>query len=135
MIANHVGANYPDKFGRYALGTAKTVNLSTAGNSVAVIPILGGTKYIVRQITVAGANASVATGNLTILTSNDGVVANAVSNNVVLANITSNVTFQDLGLTANTVTRVFTAPALFVKVNTGVAGTVDITVYGDVVDL
>jgi len=135
MIANHVGANYPDKFGNYALGTAKTVNLTTAGNSVAIIPILGGTKYIVRQITVANANASVATGNVTILTSNDGVVANAVSNNVVLANITSNATYQNLGLTANTVTKVFTAPALFVKVNTGVAGTVDITVYGDVVAL
>lgn len=135
MIANHVGANYPDKFGSYALGHAKTVNLTTAGNSVAIIPILGGTKYIVRQITVANANASVATGNVTILTSNDGVVANAVSNNVVLANITSNATYQNLGLTANTVTKVFTAPALFVKVNTGVAGTVDITVYGDVVAL
>jgi len=135
MIANHVGANYPDKFGNYALGTAKTVNLTTAGNSAAIIPILGGTKYIVRQITVANANASVATGNIAILTSNDGVVANAVSNNVVLANITSNATYQNLGLTANTVTNVFTAPALFVKVNTGVAGTVDITVYGDVVAL
>jgi len=135
MIANHVGANYPDKFSRYALGTAKTVNLTTTGNSVAIIPILAGTQYIVRQITVANANASVATGNLTILTSSDGVVANAVSNNVVLANITSNVTYQDLGLTANTVTKVFSAPALFVKVNTGVAGTVDITVYGDVVAL
>jgi hypothetical protein len=136
MIANHVGANYPDKFGGYALGEAYGVSLTATGNAVATIAILGGTKYIIRQITVMNANATINTANITIITSNDGNATNAVSNNVVLANVTSTSTYQDLGLVAGTVTGTYTAGALFVKVNTAVTnGTCDITVFGDVVSL
>jgi hypothetical protein len=135
MIANHVGANYPDKFSRYAIGEASGVSLAATGNAVATIPILGGTQYIIRQITVMNANASVATGNVTILTSSDGNVTNAVTGNVVLSNVTSNVTFQDMTLAAGAATTAYSAGALFVKINTAVAGTCDIVVYGDVVAL
>ncbi len=136
MIANHVGANYPDKFGRYALGECVGVSVGATGNAVATIPILGGTQYVIRQITVWNANASIATANVTILTSNDGNASNAVSNNVVLSNVSSTTTYQDLGLASGTLTAVYSASSLFVKVNTAVTnGTCDITVFGDVVSL
>ena len=136
MIANHVGANYPDKFGRYALGEFVGVSVGATGNAVATIPILGGTQYVIRQITVWNANASIATANVTILTSNDGNTSNAVSNNVVLSNVSSTTTYQDLGLASGTLTAVYSASSLFVKVNTAVTnGTCDITVFGDVVSL
>ena len=135
MIANHVGANYPDKFSRYAIGEASGVSLAATGNSVATIAILGGTQYIIRQITVMNANASINTANVTILTSSDGNVSNAVTGNVLLSNVTSTTTFQDMTLASGAATGVYSAGALFVKVNTAVAGTCDITVFGDVVSL
>ena len=135
MIANHVGANYPDKFSRYAIGEASGVSLAATGNSVATIAILGGTQYIIRQITVMNANATINTANVTILTSSDGNVSNAVTGNVLLSNVTSNTTFQDMTLASGAATSAYTAGALFVKVNTAVAGTCDITVFGDVVSL
>lgn len=135
MLANHVGALYPDNFSGVRLGTASQVNLAATGNAVATIPVTQGTAYIIRQITVVNANASVATGNVAILTSNDGNASNAVSNNVVLSNVSSTTTYQDLGLASGTLTTVYTAGSLFVKVNTAVSGTVDIDVFGDVVAL
>jgi len=135
MIANHVGANYPDKFSGYAVGEVYGVSLAATGNAVATIAILGGTQYIIRQITVMNANATINTANVTILTSSDGNVSNAVTGNVVLSNVTSNATFQDMTLASGAATRTYTASALFVKVNTAVAGTCDISVFGDVVSL
>ena len=135
MIANHVGANYPDKFSGYAVGEVYGVSLAATGNAVATIAILGGTQYIIRQITVMNANATINTANVTILTSSDGNVSNAVTGNVLLSNVTSNTTFQDMTLAAGTATSTYTASALFVKVNTAVAGTCDISVFGDVVSL
>ena len=136
MIANHVGANYPDKFSRYALGEAVGVSVNATGNAIATIAILGGTQYIIRQITVANANATINTANVIIITSSDGNVANAVTGNVVLSNVTSNITFQDMTLASGAATTVYSAPALFVKVTTAVTnGTCDITVFGDVVAL
>ena len=135
MIANHVGANYPDKFSGYAIGEASGVSLAATGNSVATIAILGGTQYIIRQITVMNANASINTANVTILTSSDGNVSNAVTGNVLLSNVTSTTTFQDMTLASGAATSTCSAGALFVKVNTAVAGTCDITVFGDVVAL
>ena len=134
--SNAVGTRYPDSFGNYAVGiTSSPVGLGSTGNAVAVIPTIG-TSYIVRRITVANANGSVAAANVTIINSNDGVVANAVSNAVVLANITATTNYQDLGLTANTATTIYSG-SLFVCVNTAAAAnnTVDISVYGDVVTL
>jgi len=136
MNANHVGALYPDSFGNFAIGSANPpVSMGSTGNAVATINTVS-TGYIVRRITAANANGSVALANVTIFTSNDGNLANAVSNATVLSNITGTNLYQDLGLTANTATKVYTTP-LFVSVNTAAAAnnTVDITVYGDVVSL
>ena len=136
MNANHVGALYPDGFGNFAVGsTNPPVAMGNTGNAVATINTVS-TGYIVRRITAANANGSVAAANVTIFTSNDGNLANAVSNATVLANITGTGLYQDLALTANTSIKVYTTP-LFVCVNTGAAAnnTVDITVYGDVVSL
>ena len=136
MNSNHVGSLYPDSFGNVLIGTTSVpVGMGSTGNAVATIPTIG-TSYIVRRITVANANGSVAAANVTIINSNDGVVANAVSNAVVLANITGTSKYQDLGLTANTATTIYSG-SLFVCVNTAAAAnnTVDISVYGDVVTL
>ena len=136
MNANHVGALYPDSFGNVLIGhTSTPVGLGTTGNARATIPTIG-TNYIVRRITVQNANGSVALANVTIFTSNDGNLANAVSNATVLSNISGTGLYQDLALTANTSTKIYTTP-LFVCVNTAAAAnnTVDITVYGDVVTL
>ena len=136
MNSNHVGALYPDQFGNIVVGsTSSPVGLGSTGNAIATIPTIG-TNYIVRRITVANANGSVALANVTIFTSNDGNLANAVSNATVLSNITGTTKYQDLNLTANTATTIFSG-SLYLCVNTGAAAnnTVDISVYGDVVTL
>jgi len=136
MNANNVGSRYPDSFGNFLLGvTPVPIGLGNTGNAVATIPTVG-TSYIVRRITVAGANGSVALANVTIINSSDGAVANAVSNAVVLANITGTTKYQDLGLTANTSTTIYSG-SLFLVVNTAAAAnnSVDISVYGDIVSL
>jgi len=136
MNSNHVGSLYPDNFGNVLIGSTSTpVGLGNTGNAVATIPTIG-TSYIVRRITVANANGSVAAANVTIINSSDGAVANAVSNAVVLANITGTTKYQDMGLTANTATTIYSG-SLFVCVNTGAAAnnSVEISVYGDIVTL
>lgn len=136
MNSNHVGALYPDSFGSIVLGsTNPPVAMGSTGNARATIATIG-TNYIVRRITADNANGSVALANVTIFTSNDGNLANAVSNATVLSNITGTTKYQDLALTANTATTIFSG-SLFVCVNTAAAAnnTVNITVYGDVVTL
>ena len=136
MNANHVGALYPDGFGNFAVGsTNPPVAMGSTGNAVATISTVG-TGYIVRRITAFNANGSVAAANVTIFTSADGNLANAVSNATVLSTLTASGLYQDLALTANTASKIYTSP-LFVCVNTAAAAnnSVDITVYGDVVSL
>jgi hypothetical protein len=136
MNANHVGALYPNSFGNFGLGKAVGVSVAATGNAVAQIPVVGGSSYIVRRIVVANANQSIATGNVTILTSNDGNASNAVSNATTLASVTSTSTYQDVTLATGTATTVYSAGSLYVKVNTAVSGgTCDISVFGDVVTL
>jgi len=134
--SNAVGTRYPDSFGNYVIGVTSTpVGLGSTGNAVATIPTIG-TSYIVRRITVSQATGTVAAANVTIFTSNDGALANAVSNATVLSNVTATTRYQDLNLTANTATTIYSG-SLFVCVNTAAAAnnTVDIAVYGDVVTL
>ena len=136
MNANHVGSLYPHSFGNFLIGATTTpVGLGNTGNAVATIPTVG-TSYIVRRITVSQANGTVAAANVTIINSSDGALANAVSNAVVLANVTGTTKYQDLNLTANTATTIYSG-SLFVCVNTGAAAnnTALIEVYGDVVTL
>ena len=136
MNANHVGSLYPHSFGNFLIGATTTpVGLGNTGNAVATIPTVG-TSYIVRRITVSQANGTVAAANVTIINSSDGALANAVSNAVVLANVTGTTKYQDLNLTANTATTIYSG-SLFVCVNTGAAAnnTALIEVYGDIVTL
>lgn len=136
MLANHVGALYTDRFDGIALGKAAGASVATTGNTAVTIPITSGTAYIVRKITVANANKSIATANVVVLTSSDGNASNAVSNVTVLSSVSSNATFQDVGLATAAATTVYSAPALYVKLNVAVSGgTCDITVFGDVVKL
>jgi hypothetical protein len=85
---------------------------------------------------VSQATGTVAAANVTIFTSNDGNLANAVSNATVLSNVTATTRYQDLNLTANTATTIYSG-SLFLCVNTAAAAnnTVEIHVYGDVVNL
>ena len=134
--SNAVGNRYPDNFGNYAVGiTSNPVGLGSTGNAVAIIPTIG-TSYIVRRITVSSANGTVAAANVTIFTSSDGNLANAVSNATVLANVTGTTKYQDLNLTANTATTIYSG-SLFLCVNTAAAAnnSVELHVYGDVVSL
>ena len=136
MNANHVGSLYPDGFGSFRIGTAVNVSLNATGNAVAQIPIVGGTEYIVRRIVVTNPSASIATANVTILTSNDGNASNAVSNATVLSSVNGTTKWQDLTLATAAATTVYDAGSLYVKVNTAVSDcTCDITVYGDIVTL
>jgi hypothetical protein len=144
-VAQNTAAN----FGSYAIASAIGVPLGATGNAVVALPILiGGLtqgaglsssgQVILRRITVQNPNGSVATANVSILTSNDGNASNAVVSTVQLSTLTASNTFQDLTIAspyaaANTING-YTTQALFVKVTTAVAsGTVDIRVYGDTV--
>ena len=99
-----------------------------------VLPVQAGSSYIVRRVVVANASGSINTANVVVLTSSDGNASNAITAVSVLSNITSTTTYQDLSLAAGAATTVYTAPALFLKINTAVANaTCDIQVYGDIV--
>lgn len=134
---SHVGSNTPDQFSSYKIMTVNNANIGATGNAVATLNLLQGTKYIIRRITVSDANKDISTANVTIITSSDGNTSNAVSNNVVLSNVSAATTkFQDVGLATAALTTVYSATALYVKVNTAVSGgTCDINVYGDIVTL
>jgi len=139
-----VGQNTQDSFGYFRIANYGPVPLNATGNAVIALPILKGgtggtTQYVLRRITVAncsniagGAAPNAATANISIGTTNDG--GNLVVNAQTITNVTSNTTYQDLTLNANTTTTSYTANALFVNVNTSVANAaVFIAVYGDVV--
>ena len=134
MNANHVGSLYPDGFGNFAIASAQAVPINAASN-VAVTMSVTGTSYIVRRVTFANANASCATANVSIILTSDGATANAVFAKTKLSNITSTTTFQDISPVANAVSNVYSSGALFLKVENPVDATVDVTVYGDIVNL
>jgi hypothetical protein len=139
---NRLGSDTALDFDRYVVGFAQGVSVNATGNAVATIPIMSGGLtdttgcYIVRSVTVMNANKSINTANVIILTSSDGNNSNNVSNATVLSNVTAATTrYQDLTLGASAATTAFTAPALFVKVNTAVSGgTCDIRVIGMLVN-
>jgi hypothetical protein len=135
---NRIGSDTAVDFDRYVIGVAQGVSVNATGNAVATIPIMSGGLttttgcYVVRSITVTNANKSINTANVIILTTSDGNNSNNVSNATVLSNITAATTkWQDMTLAASAATDAYTAPALFVKVNTAVSGgTCDIRVIG-----
>ena len=141
-----VGQNTADSFGNYAIASAQGVSLAVTGNAVVALPILKGGltagnsvatsgAVIVRRVTIQNPSANVSTGNITILSSNDGNTSNAVVAAVTLSSLTGTGTFQDVAITGgNVIVSGYNSQALFVKVGTAVAGTVDIRVYGDTVN-
>lgn len=141
-----VGQNTPDSFGNYAIASATGVSLATTGNAVVSLPILKGGLtagnsvatsgvIIVRRVTIQNPSANVSTGNITILSSNDGNTSNAVVAAVTLGSLTGTGTFQDVAISGgNVIVSGYNTQALYVKVGTAVTGTVDIRVYGDTVN-
>jgi hypothetical protein len=145
-----VSQYYLDSFGNGRIGVVQATQLNTAANATIAIPLLvggltnagataGSGSVIVRRITVQNPSGSVSSANVSITTSNDGNISNAVVANVVLSNLTAAGKWQDLTIAgaygANTAVTGFQTQALYVNINTasGNANTVDIRVYGDVV--
>jgi hypothetical protein len=144
-----VAQNTAVNFGNFALVSVNQVSLNSTGNAVVSLPILlggltvGGStsssgQVILRRITVQNANANVALGNVSILTTNDGNTSNAVVAATLLSNLTAVDKFQDLTIAspyaASTTINGYNTQSLYVKVNTAVANaTVDIRIYGDTV--
>ena len=109
-----VGQNTPDSFGSYAIASAQGVSLATTGNAVVALPILKGGltagnsvaasgAVIVRRVTIQNPSANVGTGNITILSSNDGNTSNAVVAAVTLSSLTGTGTFQDVAISGGNV--------------------------------
>ena len=151
--ADSVGQNTGANFSRYLIASANGVPLSTAGNAVVALPILQGGLtngggpgnsggVIVRQVTVQNPSTGlVNTANVAILTTSDGNTSNAVVSTSKLANLTATGKFQDLTIASPyNLTTALTGDvvqALFVYVSaTGLpaSGTVDVRVYGDIVN-
>lgn len=136
-----------DSFGNGRIAIATATSINTSGNAVIALPFLSGglTKgaatansgsVIVRRISVVNPSGSVASANISITTSNDGNISNAIVGNTVLSSVSGVNTFQDLTISGgNVVVSGYNTQALYVNVNTvaGNANTVDIRVYGDVV--
>ena len=141
-----VAQKYPDSFGNYSIASAQGVSLATTGNAVVALPILSGGLtagnsvatsggVIVRRVTIQNPSGNVGTGNITILSSNDGNTSNAVVAAVTLGSLTATGTFQDVAISGgNVAVSGYNTQALYVKVGTAVSGTVDIRVYGDTVN-
>jgi len=134
MNANHVGALYPDQFGNFALCSATAVPINAASNIAAVMSVVG-SSYIVRRVTVSNANATCATANVSIILTSDGATANAVFAKTQLSNVTSATKYQDISPVANAASNVYSSGALYLKVENPVDSTIDVTVYGDIVNL
>ena len=139
-----VGQNTQDYFSNFLLGKVRATALNTSGNAVITIPLLGGGltngpnvassgAVIVRRVTVQNPSGSVASANVSLGFTNNG--ANLVTANTVLSSVSAAGTFVDLSTTATAVSGNVTS-CLYVNVNTasGNANTVDIAVWGDVVN-
>lgn len=134
MQSNRVGALLPDNFGSFSIVNVKAASIGTTGNAAVTLPVQAGSSYIVRRIVVANASGNIAAANVVILTSNDGNSSNAISNVTVLSSITAATKYQDVPLASGASSDVYSAAALFLKINTAVANaTCDIQIYGDIV--
>ena len=139
-----VGQNTQDYFSNFLLGKVRATALNTSGNAVITIPLLSGGltngpnvassgAVIVRRVTVQNPSGSVASANVSLGFTNNG--ANLVTANTVLSSVSAAGTFVDLSTTATAVSGNVSS-CLYVNVNTasGNANTVDIAVWGDVVN-
>jgi hypothetical protein len=136
-----------DSFSNFRLGLIRGTALNTSGNAVVTIPLLGGGLtnsgstvnsggVIVRRITIQNSSGAVGSANISVGTTNNG--ANLIIANTVISNVSAVGTFQDITATAGNTQFVSgnVTQCLYVNVNTvaGNANTVDIVVWGDVVN-
>lgn len=145
---NEVGSSNFASFGYPRLASVAATSFNTAGNAVITLPILKGGltagntvissgSIILRRVTVMNPTGSLASANVSITTSGDGNISNAVVANVTLTSITGTGTFQDLAISGgNVVVSGYNTQALYVNVNTasGNNNTADIRIFGDVVN-
>ena len=143
-----VGQFNLDSFGQGRVATASSAPVGTVGNAVISLPILGGGLtqgaavvnsggVIVRRITIQNPSGSVTGANVSITTSNDGNLSNAVASNVFLTSLSGTGKFQDLAISGgNVVVSGYTTQSLYLNVHNAAAAssTVDVRVYGDVIN-
>ena len=139
-----VGQNTQDNFSNYLLGRVRATQLNTSGNAVITIPILNGGLtnggatansggVIVRRVTIQNPSGAVSSAYLSVGFTNAG--ANLVVANSAVSSISGVGTFQDMTTTATFVSGNVSS-CMYVNVNTasGNSNTVDILVWGDVVN-
>ena len=139
-----VGQNTQDSFSNYLLGRVRATQLNSSGNAVITIPILGGGLtnggavansggVIVRRVTIQNPSGAVSSAYLSVGFTNAG--ANLVVANSAVSSISGVGTFQDMTTTATFVSGNVSS-CMYVNVNTasGNSNTVDILVWGDVVN-
>jgi len=143
-----VGQSTQDSFSNFRLGVVRGTSLNTSGNGAVtniVIPllsggltnagaVLGSGGVIVRRVTIQNPNGSVASANISVSSTNNG--ANLVAANTVISSVSAVGTFQDITPSPAVFVSGNTTSCLYVNVNTvsGNANTVDIVVWGDVVN-
>ena len=149
-----VSQYYLDSFGNGRIAVSQQTTFNTTGNATVTgikLPLLNGGLtnanatvgsggVIVRRITVNNPIGNISNVIISVTTSSDGNISNAVVANSTLTNLTGAGTYQDLTIASpyNSSSAItgFTTQALYVNVNTGsgnVANTATIAVYGDVV--
>jgi hypothetical protein len=151
--SDSLGQFYFDAIGYGRVAFIKASALNTTGNGATTgitLPFLSGGltnagaavgsgSVVLRRVTIQNATGRMNLANISITTSADGNISNAVVANVVLSGITGAGTYQDLNIAVpyntNTAVTGFTTQALFVNVTTatGNGNTADIIVFGDVV--
>ena len=141
-----VSQNTQDSFSNYRLGVIRATQLNTAGNAVITIPLLNGGltnsgntatsgAVIVRRVTIQNPSGTVASANISVGSTSDG--ANLVTANTVISSVSAAGKFQDItGTSTTTAVSGNVTSCLYVNVNTasGNANTVDIVIWGDVVN-
>ena len=151
--SDSLGQFYLDSIGYGRVAYIKATALNTTGNGTTTgitLPFLSGGltnagaavgsgSVVLRRVTIQNATGRMNLANISITTSADGNISNAVVANVVLSGITGAGTYQDLNIAipynTNTAVTGYTTQALYVNVTTaaGNANTADIVVFGDVV--
>ena len=152
--SDSVSQFYLDSFGYGRVAYIKATALNTTGNGTVTgvaLPFLSGGltnagaangsgQIVLRRVTIQNPTGSMASANISITTSKDGNISNAVVANSTLTNLTGAGTYQDLTIASpyNSSSAItgFTTQALYVNVNTGsgnVSNTATVAVYGDVV--
>jgi hypothetical protein len=145
-LAQQTGYNV----GRYLVSSGQGISVDTAGNAVANLAIMSGGLtngggvansggIIVRQVTFQNPSKDISTANVAILTSNDGNTSNALVSIFKLSNISATGRYQDGNVAAAYASNVISGSVtqafyFYVANSTTSGGTVDVKIYGDIVN-